>query len=102
MKLKLQEKYLHVSYKQCLLDQWQRLTQSNQQVTEYIIKFDEFLVSCGENEFDTVVLARFHSGLREDLRRELFVQDISTLEQAYQLVQDLDRSQGFPFTRHRL
>ena len=34
MKLKLQEKYMPVSYKQCLLDQWQRLTQGNRLVSE--------------------------------------------------------------------
>jgi len=73
--------------------------QGNQLVTEYITKFDEFLFRYGKNGSDTVVLSRFHSGLREDLRRELFVRDISTLEQAYQLVQDLDCSQGFPITR---
>jgi len=68
-------------------------------VAEYITKFDEFLVRCDENESDIVVLSRFCAG-REDLRCELFVQDISTLEQAY-LVQDLDRSNIF-FTRRTL
>ena len=62
-------------------------------------KFDEFLVMFGENESDTVVLSRFRSGLKEDFRRELFVRGISTLEVAYQLVHNLDRSQSFPFTR---
>jgi len=61
--------------------------------------FDELLVRCSENESDTVVLCTFRSGLREDLRRKLFVRDISTPEQAYQLVQDLGRSQSFSFTR---
>ena len=50
MKLKLQEKYLPVSYKR-LFDQ-QRLTQGNRPVSEYIKKFDQFLVRCGENESD--------------------------------------------------
>jgi len=44
-------------------------------------------------------LSRFRTRLGEDLRREVFVRDIFTLEHAYQLVQDLDRSQSFPFTR---
>jgi len=42
-------------------------------MAEHITKFDEFLVMCDENESDTVVLPRFCLGLREDLRRELFV-----------------------------
>ena len=41
---------------------------------------------------DAVVLSKFRSELREDFRRELFVRDISTLEHAYHLVQDLDSS----------
>jgi len=64
----------------------------------YIKKFNQFLVRC-ENESNVVVLSRFHSGLREDLRRELFARDVSTLEQAIQLVQDLDQPQVSLFTR---
>ena len=79
-----------------LLDQWQPLTQDNKPVAE-IIKFDEFLIRCDEN--DTVVLSRFCLRLREDLRRELFVREISALDHVYQLVHDLNRSQGFPFAR---
>jgi len=41
-------------------------------VAEYVTKFDEFLVQYGENESD-IVVSRFSSGLREDLKRELFV-----------------------------
>jgi len=48
-------------------------------VTKYITKFDEFLVRCGKNESDIVVLPRFRLGLGKNLRRELFVRDISTL-----------------------
>jgi len=42
-----------------------------------------------ENKFDTIVLSRFHSGLKDDLRREIIVRNDSTLEQAIQIVQDL-------------
>jgi len=50
--LKLEEKYSSVTYKHHLLDQWQRLPQGNRSVAEYIIKFDEFLIRCSENESD--------------------------------------------------
>jgi len=90
---------LPVLYKQRLLDQWQRLMQGNQSMAEYITESDEFLFRCDENESDIVFLSKFRSGLRESLRHELFVWDISTLEQVYQLVQDLDRFQYFSFTR---
>ena len=36
-------------------------------MAEYITKFDEFLIRCGENESDTVVLSRFRSGLENIL-----------------------------------
>ena len=97
MKLKLQEKYLPTSYKR-LLDQWQHLTQGNQSVLKYI-KFDEFLVRCGEDESDAIVLSRFRSGLKSELRRELIVRDISTLEQAIQVVQELDQFHASSFPR---
>ena len=48
-------------------------------MAEYITKFDDFLVRRDENESDTVFLSRFRSELREDLRCELFMRDISTL-----------------------
>jgi len=93
MKLKLQEKYLPVSYKKRLLDQLQRLTQGNGPVSEYIKKFDQFLMRCCEDESDAKVLSRFRSGLKDELRRELIVRNISTLKQTIQVVQELDQFQ---------
>jgi len=79
MKLKLQEKYMPMSYKR-LFDQWQRLTQGNRPVSEYIKKFIQFLVKCDENEAYAIVLSRFRSRLKDELKREVIVRDISTLE----------------------
>jgi len=97
MKLKLQEKSCP-SYKR-LLDQWQRLIQRNRPASEYIKKFDHFLVRCGENEYDTIVLSRFRSGLKDELRHELIARNISTLEQAIQVAQELDQLQASSFPR---
>jgi len=82
-----------VSYKQRLLDQWQRLTQGN------LKKFDQFLVRCGEDESDSIVLSGFRLGLKDELRCELIVRDISTLEQAIQVVQELDQFQASSFPK---
>jgi len=92
MKLKFQEKYLPVSSKKYLLDQWQHLTQGNRPLSKYIKMFDQFLVRCNEDEFDVIVLSIFHSGLKDELSHELIVRDVSTLEKAIQIVQDLDQS----------
>jgi len=53
---------------------------------KYIKKFDQFLMRCGEDESDTIVLSRFRLGLEDELRRELIIRDISTQEQAIQIV----------------
>ena len=91
MKEKLREKYLPTSYQQRLLDQWQRLTQGNRSVTEYITRFDEYLMRCGVAEDRVVTLSRFRARLREDIQRELFLREVTTLEQAYQLALDFER-----------
>jgi len=39
-------------------------------------------VRCGEDESDVIVLSKFRSRLKDELRRELIVRDISTLEHA--------------------
>jgi len=69
-------------------------------VSEYIKKFDQFLVRCSENESDIEVLSRFRSRLKNYLRCELIVRDVSTLEQAIEIVQDLDQSQVSSLPRH--
>ena len=75
------------------------MTQDNQPVSEHIKKFDQFLVRCDENKSDTIVLSRFRSGLKDELRCDLIVRDISTLEQAIQVVQELDQLQASSFSR---
>ena len=45
---------------------------------------------CNHSEDESIVLSRFRAGLREDLQRELFLREVLTLQQAYQLVQDLE------------
>jgi len=52
-----------------------------------------------ENESDVLVLSRFHLGLKDDLRRELIVRDVSTIEQSFQIVDDLNQSLVYSFSR---
>ena len=61
--------------------------------------FDEYLNQCGAIEFESPeqTLSRFRSGLKDDFRQELIARGITTLEQAYQLVTDLDESRGSYF-----
>ena len=91
MKEILKEKYVPTTYRWRMLDQWQRLTQGSRPVSEYIFKFDEFLSRCGLQEDEHVILSRFRAGLKEDLQRELLLRDVSTLQHAYQMAQEIDR-----------
>ncbi|XP_022851801.1 uncharacterized protein LOC111373499 [Olea europaea var. sylvestris] len=85
MKRRLQEKYLPQSYRGNLLDQWNTLTQGNRPVTDYVTQFDEFRM-------------RYH-GLKDDLRRELILRGVTTLDHAYPLVQDYELVTKTPYGR---
>ena len=58
MKEKLKSKYLPVSYRQRMLDEWQNLKQGSKPVSEYIAKFDEYMYRCDirEDECDSIPL----------------------------------------------
>ena len=99
MKVKLREKYLPMSYEQRLLDQWQRLTQGNKIVSEYISKFDEFVMRCNVVESEAATLSRFRAGLYEEIQRELFLREVHDLYQAYQVARDCERFQRRPLCR---
>ena len=96
MKTRLREKYLPASYHQRLLDQWQRLSQGNKMVSEYIAKFDEFITRYNMDESETVTLSRFRAGLWENIMRELFLREVNDLEHAYQIARDCERFQRGP------
>ncbi len=83
MKEKLNEKYLPFSYRQCLMDRWQKLTQGTSTVADYIARFEEFHMRCGVIEEKTVTLSRFRAGLREEIQKELILREITILGQAY-------------------
>ena len=82
MKEKLKSKYLPVSYRQWMLDEWQNLKQGSKPVSDYIAKFDEYMSRCDIREDESVTLSRFRVGLREDLQRELILRKIYTIDDA--------------------
>ncbi|PKU59205.1 hypothetical protein MA16_Dca026200 [Dendrobium catenatum] len=96
MKRELKQKYLPPSYFPRLLDRWNRLTQGNKPVKEYIASFDDYLIQCkGETSTTPAqILSMFRTGLREDLRNELFARNVTTLENAYSLVLDLEETRS--------
>jgi hypothetical protein len=88
MKQKLQEKYLPQSYRNKLLDQWNNLRQGNKSINEYITQFHDYMIRCVIRENESMTLRRFCKGLNDDLRKEVVFQGVSTLNQAYTLVQN--------------
>ena len=90
MKEKLKAKYLPVSFRQRMLDDWQNLKQGSKPVSDYIAKFDEFMSRCDIREDEVVTLSRFRAGLRGELQRELILREVYTIHDAYELVQNYE------------
>ena len=86
MKEKLKAKYLPVSFCQRMLNDWNNLKQGSKPISEYIAKFDEYMSRCDVMEDETLTLSRFKSGLREDLKRELILREIYTIQDAFEMV----------------
>ena len=97
MKAKLNEKYFPISHQGKLLDHWYDLRQNNRSATKYVEQFEEYRIHSNVTEDEPITLSRSRKGLNYDLQRELVAQQISTLDDAYILVQDLElilRPQG--------
>lgn len=57
----------------------------------YSTKFDEYHMRCGVTEDKLVALTRFKMGLRLEIQKELIPHQVTSLDHAYQLVQELER-----------
>jgi len=77
------------------------LTRGNKSATDYIVKSNEYLNQCGAVEFESPeqTLFMFRSSLGDNYCREFIDRGIMTLQQAYQLVTNLDASRGSYFYR---
>ncbi|CAA2992118.1 disease resistance RPP13 1 [Olea europaea subsp. europaea] len=82
-----------------ILTQWNALKQGNQLVTEYITQFEEFQTKCHLIEDESTTLSRFSQGLRDDLKRELFLRGVTTLDHAYSLARDYELIISTPYEK---
>ena len=86
MKAKLQEKYIHPSYKSQLFSNMINLKQMTLSVAKYSTIFEEARFRCSEfhaeNQF--AVCTRFVNGLRFDIKRMVKLHAPHTVEDAYQ------------------
>ena len=96
MKEKLKAKYLPISFRQRMLDEWNSLKQGSKPASEYIAKFDEYMSRCDVLEDEMLTLSRFRSGLREDLKTELILREIYTIQDAFEMVQNFESNRTQP------
>ncbi|GFS36269.1 hypothetical protein Acr_00g0045000 [Actinidia rufa] len=82
MKEILKEKYLPQSYQGDMLDKWNNLRQGSKPATEYVAQFEEYLMRCNIREGERMTLSRFRHGLNDDLRKELVLREVDSLDQA--------------------
>ncbi|GFZ08222.1 hypothetical protein Acr_20g0000300 [Actinidia rufa] len=90
MKEILKEKYLPQSYQGDMLDKWNNLRKGSKPVAEYVAQFEEYLMRCNIREDERMTLSRFRQGLNDDLRKELVLREVDTLDQAYTFVQNYE------------
>lgn len=85
MKLKLQEKYHPVDYKEVIFEELLLLRQGHLSVEEFTNKFHELSICNRISETDHQTIARYKTGLREDIKKELLTVWLVSVEEAYQL-----------------
>ena len=79
-----------MSYHQRMLDEWQNLKQGSKPVSDYIVKFDEYMSRCDVREDEVITLSHFRACLRGDLQRKLILRKIYTIHDAYEMVQNYE------------
>ncbi|GFS42491.1 hypothetical protein Acr_00g0080110 [Actinidia rufa] len=71
-------------------NKWNNLHQGSKPATEYVAQFEEYLMRCNIKEDERMTLSRFRHGLNDDLRKELVLREVDSLDQAYTFVQNYE------------
>jgi len=101
MRLKLQEKYLPVDYEEVLFEELLFLRQGTSTVEDYTNKFHELSIRSHISETERQTIARYRAGLREDIRKDLLIVRLVSVEEAYQLALRLEQqSRGSQIRRN--
>ena len=99
MKQALSRNYLPRTYKSTLLEKWDNLRQGPRSVINYTEQFQEYKRCCQIVEEEVVTLGRLKKGLNDDLRRELIIRGVTSLDQAYELVKNCELAAKTTFMR---
>jgi hypothetical protein len=99
MKQALSRNYLPTTYKSTLLEKWDNLRQGPRSVIDYIEQFQKYKRRCQIVEEEVMTFGRLKKGLNDDLRRELIIRGVTSLDQAYDLAKNCELAAKTPFMR---
>ena len=90
MKQHLSRNYLPPTYRSAFLEKWNNLRQGHRSVTDYLEQVQEYKRRCQIVEEEVVTLDRFKRGLNDNLRRELIIRGVTSLDQACKLARNCE------------
>jgi hypothetical protein len=99
MKDKLKEKYLPIDYEQMMFEEMLQLRQGSLSVDQFTDRFHELTVRSKVVETKQQTLARYRTGLRNDLRKEMWNAHLIKVEEAYQLALRIEKQLGLSVGR---
>ncbi|KAI9154471.1 hypothetical protein LWI28_026833 [Acer negundo] len=86
LKLKLDDKFLPIDYKQSLYSKFHHLRQKNEQsVADYTKEFYKYLNRVNSRETDGQLVRRYLSGLKHSIYHECSLHRLNSLEEAFQM-----------------
>ncbi|KAJ0095419.1 hypothetical protein Patl1_15534 [Pistacia atlantica] len=94
MKERLKEKYLPIDYEQMMFEEMLQLRQGTLTVDQYTDRFHELTVCSKVLENEQQTLACYHTGLRNDLRKEMLNARLLNVNEAYQLALQVEKQLG--------
>ena len=94
MKERLKEKYLPIDYEQMMFEEMLQLRQGSLSVDQFTDRFHELSVRSRVVETEQQTLARYRTGLRSDLRKDMWIARLINVEEAYQLALRLEKQAG--------
>ncbi|KAA8516297.1 hypothetical protein F0562_016590 [Nyssa sinensis] len=99
MKERLKEKYLPIDYEQMMFEEMLQLRQGSLSVDQFTDRFHELTVRSKIVETEQQTLARYRTGLRSELRREMWTARLINVEEAYQLALRIEKQMGLSVGR---
>ncbi|KAF5448338.1 hypothetical protein F2P56_028883 [Juglans regia] len=95
MKERLKEKYLPIDYEQVMFEEMLQLRQETLTVNQYTDRFHELTIRSKVVENEQQTLARYLTGLCNDLRKEMLIARLLNVDEAYQLALRVEKQLGF-------